>query len=88
MESGSLPVGELLLTAMQDGPDAVAGIMRRPWKTVAEVELATLDWVWWYNNTRLHSELGYQTPVEYETQHYSPPTTARRQPAPSQQPRN
>ena len=42
---------------------------RRPWRTVEEVELATLDWVWWYNNTRLHSELGYRTPVEFEADH-------------------
>jgi putative transposase len=23
---------------------------RRPWKTVDQVELATLEWVWWFNN--------------------------------------
>ncbi len=42
---------------------------RRPWRTVEEVEIATLDWVWWYNNTRLHSELGYRTPIEFEADH-------------------
>ena len=42
---------------------------RRPWRSVEEVEIATLDWVWWYNNTRLHSELGYRTPVEFEADH-------------------
>lgn len=55
---------------------------RRPWRTVEEVEIATLDWVWWYNNTRLHSELGYRTPVEFEAdhttaqQHHETPTGA------------
>lgn len=38
----------------------------KPWCTIEEVELATLEWVWWFNNTRLHSELGYRTPNEIE----------------------
>lgn len=42
---------------------------RRPWRTVEKVEFATLEWVWWFNNQRLHSELGYRSPVEYETAH-------------------
>ncbi|MCW1248599.1 IS3 family transposase [Acaricomes phytoseiuli] len=44
---------------------------RKPWRTVEEVELATLEWVWWYNNQRLHSALGYQSPQEFETAHYA-----------------
>ena len=40
---------------------------RKPWRSIEEVELATLEWVWWFNNSRLHSELEYQTPAEYET---------------------
>ncbi|MCX6468295.1 MAG: IS3 family transposase [Corynebacteriales bacterium] len=39
---------------------------RSPWRTVEQVELATLEWVWWYNNHRLHESLGYQPPAEYE----------------------
>jgi putative transposase len=38
----------------------------RPWKTLADVELATLEWVDWYNNERLHSGAGDAPPVEYE----------------------
>ncbi|WP_155726804.1 IS3 family transposase, partial [Mycobacterium avium] len=30
----------------------------RPWKTVEDVELATLSWVHWHNTSRLHSYLG------------------------------
>ena len=37
-----------------------------PWRTVEELELATLLWVDWYNTTRLHSSIDYQTPVAYE----------------------
>jgi len=43
----------------------------KPWRTVDEVELATLEWVWWFNNSRLHSELNYQTPAEYEVNYYN-----------------
>ncbi|UOQ89482.1 IS3 family transposase [Agromyces endophyticus] len=42
-----------------------------PWRTVEQVELATLEWVWWWNNQRLHSELGYRAPVEVEAAHYA-----------------
>ena len=32
-----------------------------PWKTVDDVELATLGWVHWHNSTRLHGYLGRRT---------------------------
>ncbi len=34
---------------------------------VVEVEIATFEWVSWWNETRLHQSLGYRTPVEVET---------------------
>jgi hypothetical protein len=37
-----------------------------PWRTVQQVELSTLEWVWWFNNQRLHSELCYCTPAEVQ----------------------
>lgn len=40
-----------------------------PWKTMAEVELATLEWVDWYNHVRLHSACDHRPPVEYEKLH-------------------
>ena len=40
-----------------------------PWRTMAEVELATLEWVDWYNHERLHSACDRRPPVEYETLH-------------------
>ena len=41
-------------------------IADRVWRTASEVELATVGWVGWYNNTRLHGELGDIPPAEYE----------------------
>jgi putative transposase len=37
-----------------------------PWRTLADVELATLEWVDWYNHERLHSGAGDLPPVEFE----------------------
>ena len=42
-----------------------------PWKTVEQVELATLKWVWWWNHERLHGELDMRTPVEVEEAYYA-----------------
>jgi len=41
-----------------------------PWKTVEDVELATLSWVYWHNTTRLHSYLGDLPPAEFEAAFY------------------
>lgn len=41
-----------------------------PWRGVDDLELATLNWVWWFNEIRIHSELGYVTPIEFEQEHY------------------
>ena len=40
-----------------------------PWKTLADVELATLEWVDWFNTTRFHSACGRLSPAQYETAH-------------------
>src|SRR5438128_6486953 len=37
-----------------------------PWRTVEDVELATLAWVHWWNTTRLHSAIGDVPPTELE----------------------
>jgi putative transposase len=41
-----------------------------PWKSVDDVELATLSWVSWFNTTRLHGTLGDIPPTEYEDAYY------------------
>jgi putative transposase len=42
-----------------------------PWKTVEDVELATLGWVHWHNTARLHGYLGDVPPTEYEQAFYA-----------------
>ena len=42
-----------------------------PWKTVEDVELATLGWVHWHNNQRLHGYLDDMPPSEFETRFYA-----------------
>ena len=54
---------------------------RGPWRTVEQVELATLEWVWWWNNQRLHGELDLRTPIEVEDAYYADLESA--QPAPA-----
>jgi len=47
-------------------------IRRRPsWRSVEEVELATLRWVDWYNLRRLHGACGDIPPAEFEVNYYS-----------------
>ena len=43
---------------------------RAPWKTKASVELATLEWVSWFNHHRLLAPIGYVPPAEAEAHYY------------------
>jgi putative transposase len=43
---------------------------RGPWRTLDDVEIATLEWVDWFNNRRLHTELGDIPPAEHEATYY------------------
>jgi putative transposase len=42
-----------------------------PLRTLDDVEYATMEWVDWFNNRRLHSLLDYVPPEEYETAYYA-----------------
>ena len=41
-----------------------------PWRNVEHVEWATLNYVDWFNNRRIHESLDYVPPVEFETAYY------------------
>jgi putative transposase len=43
---------------------------RGPWKGVGDVEFATLEWVAWYNTSRLLEPIGYVSPNEFEQAYY------------------
>lgn len=43
---------------------------RAPWKTVEALELATLEWVAWFNHQRLLQPIGYVPPQEAENRYY------------------
>ncbi len=43
---------------------------RGPWKTKAAVELATLEWVSWFNHRRLLESIGDIPPAEAEQRYY------------------
>ncbi len=53
-------VNGLYKTELIYGPD------QGPWRTIEDVELATLSWVHWYNTQRLHGYLNDVPPAEYE----------------------
>ena len=41
-----------------------------PWRSLDELELATLEYIDWFNHRRLHSACGCRPPAEYEALHY------------------
>jgi putative transposase len=43
---------------------------RGPWKNVDHVEWATLTYVDWFNNRRIHNEIGKIPPAEFEENYY------------------
>ena len=43
---------------------------RGPWRSLEAVELATLEWVAWYSNTRLLGPIGHISPVEFEERYH------------------
>jgi hypothetical protein len=46
-------------------------ISDRVWRSHAQLELATVKWVAWFNHDRLHSSLGDIPPVEFEHNHHA-----------------
>ena len=41
-----------------------------PWRSIEDVELATLDWVHWFNHRRILEPIGDMPPAEYEERYH------------------
>lgn len=49
-----------------------------PWLGLDDLEMATVEYIDWYNNRRLHGELDHVPPAEHEALHaMTHPATAR-----------
>lgn len=65
MRTEALPL-QALNQAIVSAKETTGLIHRRSWADVVDVEIATFEWVAWWNEVRLHQGLGYRTPVEVE----------------------
>jgi putative transposase len=65
-------IGLFKAECLRPGP-----FVKSPIKTINDVEFATMAWVDWWNNRRLHSSIGPVPPVEHENAHYLATTTPR-----------
>ena len=54
--------------------ELIRGPDRGPWRTIEDVELATLGWVHWFNTDRIHSYLDDTSPDEFEAAYAAPNT--------------
>jgi putative transposase len=53
---------------------------RGPWRGIEDLEIATVEYIDWFNHRRLHGELRMVPPVEFEHDHYQhepAPTTVK-----------
>ena len=63
-------VNALFKTELYRNPAAIAD-NGGPWRGHDDLEIATCAWASWFNEERLHSELGDRTPVEVEVDYYA-----------------
>ena len=57
--------------------------LQGPWRNAEHVELATLTYIDWFNNRRLHSELGDIPSAEFEHDYYARTRTEHQVPTPT-----
>ena len=54
-----------------------------PWRGLDDLELATLEWVDWFNHRRIFHDLGRIPPAEFEDLHYRQPDPAEEAESPA-----
>ena len=57
--------------AERSGPHGTGIFHDGAYKSLVDVEYATAGWVEWYNNRRLHSAIGWQSPIAFENAHHA-----------------
>ena len=48
----------------------VINYLKESWNVINDLELATLEWMDWFNKNRLHSTIDYVSPFEFEKRYY------------------
>lgn len=54
-----------------------------PIKTIDDIEFATMEWVDWFNRSRLHSTLAYISPDQIEAAYYAQEPTSQPEMSPA-----
>ena len=57
-------------TGMEERSQAELVERKGPWRGLDDLEYPTLEWVDWFNHSRLFSAIGYVPPAEYEANLY------------------
>ena len=75
-EIGAVPsigsIGDSLDNALAEATNSlykaelIRGPDQGPWRTIEDVELATLGWIHWFNTDRIHSYLNDESPDQFE----------------------
>lgn len=79
---GGTPFGFALAEALNSLYKAELIRNKGPWEGIDDVELATAQWVHWYNTVRPHCAIGMRTPAEHEAARV-PDTDHQEQPQPA-----
>ncbi|MCT1435238.1 integrase core domain-containing protein [Dietzia maris] len=49
--------------------ELVRNRQKGPWRDIDDLEIAVAEYVDWFNHRRIHGEIGYVPPAEYEAPH-------------------
>lgn len=47
-----------------------------PWRSITDLEIATAEYIDWFNHRRLHGELGHRPPIQVENDFHNTPNPA------------